>query len=540
MLAMRSYSICACACVSLIALGLPCSAAVASCESLSGLKLPDGKVTTAVQVAAGAFTPPRGKPSKLDTDRFQKTPAFCRVVAEVEPAQDSHIAIEVWMPLAGWNRKYRGQGNGGFAGSVAYGLMALAVTRGYATSGSDTGHQGDATEASWALGHPQQIIDFGYRAVHETAERAKTIIQAFYDEGAQRSYFESCSDGGREALMEAQRFPEDYDGIIAGAPANYWTHLLTGGLDVEQTMLAKPANYIPASKIPAIASAVNRACDALDGVKDSILNDPRQCHFDPAAIQCKGSDSDACLTPDQVTTLRKIYAGGKLPDGTQIFPGLMPGGEDGDGGWKNWVMGPAPGEADISKYVNHYFQDMVFDNPQWNFHQANVAKALRAADKRTAKMLNSTNPDLSAFQKRGGKLILYHGWNDPAIAPLNTIHYYNTVIGKMNASTVSQFVRLYMVPGMQHCARGPGPSYFGQVGTPAEHDPQHDVYSALEEWVEQDRAPGAIVATKYTDDDPDKGVQMTRPLCVYPEVAKYKGSGDTNDAANFSCAVEKE
>ena len=244
-----------------------------------------------------------------DPSFYKRLPAFCRVIAEDKPTPDSDIKIEVWLPTSGWNGKFRGQGNGGFAGEIDYRTLGLAVVQGYASAATDTGHAAEGTNATWALGHPEKIIDFAYRAIHEMTVIGKATIKAFYGDAAQHSYFANCSNGGRQALMEAQRYPEDYDGILAGAPANYWTHLLSSALYDAQTTTLDPASYIPTSKIPTIAKAVNEACDAKDGVTDGVLNDPRQCHFDPAALLCKAADSDSCLTQPQVTALKKLYEG---------------------------------------------------------------------------------------------------------------------------------------------------------------------------------------------------------------------------------------
>ena len=298
---------------------VPMQAAAPDCEPLSKLALPGATITEARSVPAGAFTPPEGKP-------IPDLPSFCRVAGVIKPSSDSNIQFEVWMPASGWNGKFQGIGNGGFAGSISYAGLAGAVRHGYATASTDTGHHASGTDAGWALNHPEKIVDFGYRAIHETAAKAKAIIHAFYGEAPRRSYFSSCSNGGRQALMEAQRFPDDYDGIIAGAPANFWTHLLTqAAWDIQATM-QDPAAYIPAAKIPAIEAAALAACDALDGVKDGVLDDPSKCHFDPSQLLCKGPESDACLTAPQVGALKKIYAGPRDSKGRQIMPGFSPGG----------------------------------------------------------------------------------------------------------------------------------------------------------------------------------------------------------------------
>jgi feruloyl esterase len=513
------------------------SAFAASCEGLLQLQLPQTTIVSAQVVAAGAFTPPTARPDLPGAAPFKSMPPFCRVVAQLKPSADSDIQVEVWMPVTGWNGKYQGQGNGGFAGSIGYGSMAEAVKQGYATAGTDTGHQGAATDAEWALGHPEKVIDFSYRGVHEMTVKAKAIIQAFYGDAPRRSYFSSCSDGGREALMEAQRFPQDYDGIIAGAPAYFWTHLLVTAIWNVQATEKDPGSYVPAAKIPALAAAVVAACDRQDGVADGVLNDPRQCRFHPAILQCKGADSDACLTAPQVAAVKKIYGGPETSQGKAIFFGLSPGGEAGPGGWPLWITGAAPAHSLQYQFGTGFFRNMMYADRNWDFRNFKFDSAVKAVDQKQAATLNATNPDLRAFKARGGKLILYHGWSDAAIPPLSTIAYYDRVVAAMGSSSTESFSRLYMAPGMQHCSGGPGASSFGQVGSgPVPRDPQHNIRLALEQWVEQGVAPGEIIATKYVDArDPAAGAEMTRPLCPYPQVANYKGKGDTHDAASFEC-----
>lgn len=496
-----------------------------SCERLSQLSLTDTTITVAESVPAGDFTPPYG-------DSLEKLPAFCRVIGVIKPSSDSLIHFEVWLPVSNWNEKYLGVGNGGFAGAIDFDSMGGNLKRGYATAATDTGHEAEAIDATWAFHHPEKVTDFGYRALHLTTLNAKKLVEAFYAHPALRAYFDSCSDGGREALMEAQRFPEDFDGILAGAPANFWTNLLSTGVYMGQALYAEPESYISSGKVPAIQAAVLNACDAQDGVKDGIINDPVHCRFNPSVLLCKGADSRKCLTAPQVSSLKKLYAGAKTSRGEKIFPGYLPGAEDGPGGWGPWILGEAPGLSAGAGFTVDYFRYIVFEDPAWNVVNANVDDTLRAAQK-TARDLNSTDPDLSRFKARGGKLILYHGWNDPAIPALNTIDYYNSVIAKMGAPAAATFVRLYMVPGMQHCVGGPGATSFGQLGTTTAKGPEHGIYASLEDWVEKGTAPDDIIATKYTS---GHKAEMTRPLCPYPQIPKYKGSGDTNDYKNFVCA----
>jgi feruloyl esterase len=508
-----------------------------ACEGVARTELPGAKVASAETVAAGAFAPPANLPPWMlgDPSLYKTLPAFCRVVVKATPSSDSDIQVEVWMPAAAWNGRFRAVGNGGFAGEIDFRGLAGAVRQGYATSGTNTGHSGAGTDASWALGHPEKVTDFGYRGIHAMTEVAKGAIKAFYGKSPQHSYFGSCSNGGRQALMEAQRFPADYDGILAGAPANSWTHLLTKALADAQATTVDPASYIPSGKLAAIATAVNAACDAKDGLADGVLNDPRQCPFDPATLVCKAGDSDACLTAPQVAVLKKLYAGPHDAGGRLIFPGYVPGAEQGGGGWATWITGPAPGKSLLFAFGVGYFANMVYERADWDYRSANLDEAVRAAEEKTAQKLDAVDPNLAPFQERGGKLILYHGWNDPAISALNTIGYYDRVVGKLGRPATDSFTRLYLVPGMQHCSDGPGPNSFGQSGPAASSDPRHNVMVALEQWVEKGIAPASIVATKYENDDPRKAAQMTRPLCPYPQAARYKGQGDEKDAASFLC-----
>lgn len=509
-----------------------------SCEKLAETALTQAKITSAQTIAAGTLPVPTSIPPWIPSTAslFKNLPAFCRVSVTSQPSADSDIKIEVWMPISGWNGKFQGQGNGGFAGYIDYPAMAHAVALGYATASTDTGHtsQSWAPDASWALGHPEKVTDYGYRGIHEMTEIGKKMVATFYSHPVKYSYFDSCSNGGRQALMEAQRFPEDYDGILAGAPANYWTHLLSDGLWNAQATTNDPASYIPPTKLPAIAAAVNAACDAQDGVKDGILNDPRECHFDPAVMVCKAGDSNDCLTQPQAVALKKIYEGAHDASG-QIFPGFLPGAEGGQEGWVAWITGAAPGQAALVFFTRGFFGDMVYEDAGWNYKTANLSESVKLADTKQAKNLNATDPNLERLRARGGKLVLYHGWNDPAIPAPNTVNYYNDVVKHMGKAATESFVRLYMVPGMQHCGGGPGTDQFGADLADREKDAQHNVRIALESWVEKGEAPSDIVASRYaqTGGEPT----MTRPLCPYPQQANYKGSGDTNKAENFACAA---
>jgi Tannase and feruloyl esterase len=361
-----------------------------TCESLTTLSLPNTTIATAQIIPTGTFVlPPSPYGSEAPPANSKNIPSFCRVAAEIRPSPDSSIKIEVWMPVTGWNGRYQGQGNGGFAGSIGYSELGDAVRRGYATAGTDTGHWGRDGDSAWALGHPEKVIDFGYRATHEMTLKAKAIIRAFYGKSPEHSYFVGCSDGGREGLMEAQRFPDDYDGIVSGAPANYWTHLLAGAMWVVQATASNPASYIPTCKIPTISAAVLAACDAQDGLKDGILNDPSHCHFNPDILLCKKSDAHNCLTVPQVAVLKKIYAGPRDSPGHLIFPGYMPGGEEGPGGWALWIIaGEEPGRAlgvaknDPGRSVLSImgigsFSHMVYERADWDPRSFNLDRGVK-------------------------------------------------------------------------------------------------------------------------------------------------------------------
>ncbi len=514
----------------------------AACEKVAKLALPNAKVASAEVVASGSFRPSNSvTPWAAQAEPlYRSLPAFCRVRVESHPSSDSDIKIEVWLPLEGWNGKLQGRGNGGFAGEIDDFSLALALHEGYATAGTDTGHAASGVDARWALGHPEKVTDFGYRAIHEMTQDAKLVVKQFYGKHPlQHAYFASCSNGGRQALMEAQRYPGDYDGIIAGAPANYWTHLVTSAIWQLQATMQDAASYIPPAKLPAIAKAVDAACDAQDGTADGILDDPRKCHFDPATILCKTEDSNSCLTSPQVTALKKIYAGPSDASGAQIYPGLLPGAEDGPGGWGLWITGSEPGKSLMQMFGVGFFSDMVFEKADWNYRDANVAEIVKTADAKLAKTLNATDPNLSAFKARGGKLILYHGWNDPAISAVNTINYYQSVVGAMGQDGFDSFARVYMVPGMQHCDGGVGADSFGENGPwPNVTDPHQSLQVSIEQWVEKGTAPKEIVATKFSGPLNSGHAEMTRPLCAYPKAVKYKGSGDANDASSFVCEDE--
>jgi len=424
-----------------------------SCAALSSMALPDTAITSAEEVRTPSFTPP-GSPA------INGLPAFCRVAGVTKPA----VKFEVWLPLDNWNGKFQGVGNGANAGSISYPAMATALRRGYATASTDTGHSTtNARDGQWAVGHPELLIDFAYRAIHVTAENGKRAVQTFYAQPASHAYFMSCSTGGRQAMMEAQRFPDDYDGVIAGDPAFNWTRFQTGGhLWIAAALNKDPDSYIPATKLKAIEDSVNAACDALDGIKDGVLDDPRKCTLDPQALLCKnGQDGASCLTPKQAKAVKDIWTGARTSSGKEIYPAYMRGAEASPGGWNAYMTGTGPLTGNHWEQSDNVLKYFVFENPKWDFRTFDWDKDVDVALKKRGRDFDAFDPDLSRFRQRGGKLLLYHGWNDTSISPLNTINYYESVVATVQGqqtrtaaeAETQKFARLFMVPGMLHRAR---------------------------------------------------------------------------------------
>jgi feruloyl esterase len=528
---------------SAVLLGLAVAArqaeAAQSCQSLTTLSLPNNTtVTSATSVPAGPFVRP-GSTTPVNV------PAFCRVAGVSRPTSDSLIKFEVWMPAAGWNGKLDHGGNGGYGGSLSTpaGFMVAGLLRGYATTGTDMGHDATVTPgASFALGHPQKSVDWGSRANHVTSVAAKVIIGAFYGSRPQLSYFTGCSDGGHEALMEAQRFPDDYDGIVAGASANFWTHQSAAWVWEARATLDNPASFIPLSKLPMINQAAVAACP---GVVPGFIDDPTRCNFDPGALLCAGADAPTCLTAGQVQAVRKIYAGPRNPrTGEQIYPGLERGSESAGGSlgggssWSALIAGPQ------TFLGGDFFKFMAFENPSWDFHTLDFDHDITFADAKMAPVINSTSPDLSDFKALGGKLIMWHGWADPLVNTQNSINYFQSVVAFMHnrhkkdfnraargpAKETEDFLRLFLAPGMAHCSGGPGLNTF-------------DTLTALERWVEEGIAPDKLIASQTTLPFPNNVMtkapppgDFSRPLCPWPQSARWTGKGSARDAANFVCA----
>jgi feruloyl esterase len=488
------------------------------CENLASLKLTDATITSAVVVpegpppapparggggaarggdarggAAPQAAPQRGAPRP-------NIPAHCRVKMVLKPTSDSLINMELWLPTQNWNGKFMGVGNGGFAGSIQ-GLnndMPTALRLGYATAGTDTGHQEQG--GNWAIGHPEKMIDFGYRATHEMTLKSKQIVKTFYDENAKYSYFKGCSTGGRMALMEAQRYPDDYDGIIAGSLANRHIHMWTAGVARGIELSRNPEGNLSAEKAALVNQLVMGTCDTL---KEGFLNNPRQCKVDFSQLMCPaGKDDATCLTATQLKTVNTFYGGVKNKKGELIFSGQALGNPIGALRGTNQVGGT----FDIVR--------IAFNDANLDWHQFNLDRDMPLIDKAVG-YVDAVNPDLGKFKKSGGKLLLTHGWSDTGITPETTIWYYESVLDKMGKNQ-SDWMRLFMAPGMGHCGGGPGVNTFDSIGT-------------LEKWVEKGIAPEQMMGT---------GAQgLTRPMCPYPQYAEYKGTGDLKDAANWSCTA---
>lgn len=512
------------------------AALAADCADLTGKVIGPATIT-----AATSILPPS---SLLGSDPPKpvtiKAP-FCRVQGVIKPSADSDIRFEVWLPPAtAWNGRYGAIGNGGFAGSLILPAMAWRLEEGYAVSGTDTGHAGGPLDAAWALGHPEKIKDFGWRAIHETAVASKAVIDAYYAKPADRSYFAGCSDGGREALIAAQRFPRDFDGIVAGAPANHWTNLMTNAAATMRA-LNKPGAWLSPEDLALVSAAAQHACRSGEGY----LDNPGACRFDPATLLCKAGQNERCLSESQLGGLKAIYAGTKDADGKTISAGYPIGGEAGPAAWSLWITGTDPKRnagSLMSGFSSGYFANMVYDKPGWTPADGSVSGDWTASHK-TAEALDAVDPDLGAFQAAGGKLIQYHGWSDAAIPAFNSIDYYKAVADRMGGlSQIQSFYRLFLAPGMMHCGLGPGPSAVGGVfGQPSpDHDPAHDVLAALARWVEKGEAPEKIIATRYNNDDPTKDIAAQRPWCAYPATARFSGQGKHSDAANFTCSTSDE
>ena len=499
--------------------------AATSCASLKDLKLPDTTITVAEEVAAGAFHIPEGAPVQGNGARnvvFAKMPAFCRLGGDIHPVATSDIKFEVWMPLEKWNGRFEAVGNSGYAGNIEYSAMRNALVDGYATGGTDTGHTaaGMAT-APWAM-NLESLIDFGYRAAHEMTVKSKATITAFYGSKPEYSYWNGCSEGGRQGMGEAERYPNDFNGILAGSPVFDFVPSRSREFVTSKLIASGEMSPVPQAKFKAIYDAVLAKCDAADGIKDGVINDPQQCHFDPATLLCKNGDSPDCLTAPQVKAMQIEYDGVYNPVTHKLLlHGHSPGFEYNQVNRANNAPPlPAPaanGAAPAPTLPGSFYRYFVYRRLDWDASTFDYAKDFPYAEKTVGISLDNYNPNLKGFKAAGGKLISYHGWADGQPAPMTTVDYFKEVQATVGDS--SSFYRLFMVPGMGHCQGGPGTDHF-------------DKMSAITDWVEHGKAPDKIIASHLTDGQ----VTRTRPLCPYPQVAKYLGTGSTDESASFVCA----
>jgi feruloyl esterase len=485
-----------------------------SCDSLVNLRLADVTITSAAAVTP-PFTPPGGGAAI--------TTPFCRLVGVARPSGDSEINFEVWLPPgASWNGKFYSSTGGGSTGAIQYGAMRTGLAAGYAAMSQDRGHisRGDlgvpvSTDGSWALGHPEKIIDWAYRSQHVSTVASKNTVQVFYDRAPRHSYFVGCSAGGHIGNMEAGRFPEDFDGIISGAPAWNWSPLMMGRLWASIPSLTSPANALTADKLAILNRAVVASCDAIDGVTDGLIDDPRRCSFDPATLQCASGDGPDCLTAAQVRTAKTIYAGPRRPNGDPIWYGYPPSSE------LLWTVntGPAPGGSSFDFFRYWVYENPAYDSRTFNFDSDVEFVNNKLVSNETLSSVVNAPADLRAFNARGGKLLIWHGWADEQVHTMGSIEYYNKVVAASSKAKADQALRVFLMPGVAHCGGGVGPDSFNALG-------------ALEQWVENGVAPNRIIASKIING----AVTRTRPLCPYPQVARYTGSGDIDSAENFVCA----
>jgi feruloyl esterase len=491
-----------------------------ACADLVQLDLPETKILSATEIPAGPFPFGNPAPTCASPIAAPQLPAHCRVVGTIAPS----ITFEVWLPPAeSWNGKFQAFGNHGFAGSIDYSDLGPELVKGYAIASTDAGHAGDDT--AW-MRNEQQVIDYGHRGVHEMTVKSKAVVKAFYGKAAKYSYFNGCSTGGKEGLMEAQRYPDDYDGIVVGHPnfdqiGNRAQYVWNG----QATFGASPATPIAGAKLALINNAATSTCDALDGVVDGVIDDPRSCPFQPASLLCQaGQDPATCLTSNEVAALEKVYAGPKNPrTGEQVYPGLVKGSER---GWGGHTAGP-----NIFATADQFFKFMVFNDPAWDYRGFDFDADLAFAMENFAHLINATDPNLKAFQRRGGKILHYHSYRSTTHTAPKSIEYYEQVVATMNHrrngelrpkdfARTQDFYRLFMAPGG---SGNKGPEKF-------------DPLPYLERWVEQGVAPERIIAANIAAGVIDR----TRPLCPHPQVAVYKGSGSVDAAENFSCSEKAD
>jgi feruloyl esterase len=513
------------------------------CATLSRLKLDQVVIELAAMQAAGrpvsgAKLPDMtGKPD--GGPEITGLPTFCRVVGSIQPVPGSHIRFEVWMPNEGWDGRFYGVGIGGFAGSIDYLTLSLALKAGQASVATDTGHAGTPSDSAWAKGQPERVRDYGWRAIHLTTGAAKKLVAAFYSRGPDHSYFVGCSGGGRQGLVEASRFPEDYDGILAGAPAALWTDLAISMINPVQAQL-QPGAGIRREQARLLQDEVLKQCDALDGQTDGLVDDPRQCKLEYSKLACGASNSPHCFSPPQLEALKRIHTGARDASGRQLTGGYLPSGSEAGTpspllGWEGYLLtgpnGRPLGEALAGGLLQNLIQ-VDFATPatfDFNKDPARLKAALADLD---------AEPNLQRFFARGGKLILWHGWADAAIPPEATVKFHESIARK-SGRQAKDAVRLFMVPGVQHCFGGTGPDAFGQLNAPQPGEtPDRNMVAALQAWVEGGTAPETIVARRGHGGlmgMPAMGPERQRLLCAYPAKAVFKAGADPDKASSYSC-----
>ncbi|SFE71258.1 tannase/feruloyl esterase family alpha/beta hydrolase [Spirosoma endophyticum] len=497
------------------------------CQELAKGTFAGATITTAECVPAGTFTPPGGGQS------ITGLPAFCRVAATLKPTPESNIRIEVWLPKTNWNERFLGTGTGGGAGSISYGALANGLKRGFATTNTDMGTSSNANEA---VGHPERWVDFGHRATHEMTATAKAITQAYYKKPFHHAYFAGCSTGGQQALMEAQRYPDDYNGILAGAPANNRTHLHTGFVWNYKVTNQIPGSTFSKEKIAFITNAVINACAGKDGGApgDNFLTDPRACQFDPETLpRCPaGTDEGTCLTPAQLTALKQIYAGPVNPrTGERIYTPIPLGSENSGAGIEYQQN---PNQAPPSLFYQYkWVFGADFDYTTFDFDRDQDKM-----DSVLAPILNANNPDLEPLKKRGGKILMYSGTADPLVPYQDAVTYYERVIDAQGGLKKTEaFFRFFLIPGMAHCGGGPGLNDCGQnLALTVPQDSDHDVLTALINWVEKGTPPDKLIATAYTGGIPTNRVRLQRPIYPYPKLPAYT-RGDPTSPASYQSAT---
>ncbi len=500
-------------------------AATSDCPALRSLQIDNAVIVSAERHDAGPFKPPAGA-------SFQVGNAFCRVVISARPSPASDITIEVWLPdAARWNGRFWGLGNGGFAGSIFHRGLGARVAAGYAAVATDTGHRGDSADVSWAIGQPEKVIDYGHRAIHLAAVQGKRVAGAYYGRAPDFSYFSAYSNGGRQALMLAQRYPEDYDGIIAGAPAYDFTRTYAAVADTQFNVLAGVDRHLSPDQLAALSESAIDACDATDGVKDGVIEEPDLCRFDPAVVACPDKAGERCLTPSQLSTVRRLYSGLKVGATARAIGALPPASEV---AWGDIHFGKGPGSGEYYTYGLGFMRGFVYEDSAWDPGSFDLIRSATLAERKVAPVLDAISTDLRRFVARGGKLILWHGWNDPAVSAYDTVDYYVRVVDALGSEAARRAVRLFMVPGVEHGRGGPGTDQFGQFagGT---GDPERSVAAAMQRWVERGISPERLIASRAPDPKNAAAPARTRPLCAWPLSARYRGTGSTDDAANFDC-----